>query len=211
MYIKNFDEYAFLDRYGVLRRNLRILNAGSGSVRYGENCLNVDVQPKENVDLVCDLHELPDSLGTFDVIICNATLQYCRNPLAVAERFYDLLRAGGYLFVEAPWVQAYCPDTRDCFRFSEHGLRAIFARFEILECGPTIRPGSALLQVATSVARNLTPSRYVNFALAKLTGALLYPLRGLRTSKESLAAGAFYLVARKPEPGAAAASGERTH
>lgn len=200
MYVKNCDEYEFLDRYEVLKRNLRILNAGSAGVRYGDNCLNVDIQPKAGVDVVCDLHELPPSLGLFDVIICNATLQYCRDPIAVADRFHDLLHDEGYVFVDAPWVQAYCPDTPDRFRFSEDGLRAVFSKFEILEVGPTIRPGSALLQLATSLARNLTPNKYVNFALGKLATGVLYPLRGLRTHREAYSAGAFYLIAQKRAP-----------
>ena len=56
----------------------RILNAGSSTTRFGQNCMNVDIQQKANVDLVADLHCLPDNIGKFDAVVCNAVLQYCR-------------------------------------------------------------------------------------------------------------------------------------
>lgn len=102
MLIKNYTEHVFLEKYGLLDGEKRILNAGSSSIRYGSNCVNVDSQKKENVDIVCDIHQLPESLGTFDVIICNAVLQYCNNPQKVADEFERVLKPGGFLFVDAP-------------------------------------------------------------------------------------------------------------
>jgi len=114
--VKNYSEHDFLAKYGLLGGDKRILNAGSSSVRYGMNCVNVDIQSKQNVDVVCDIHDLPQSLGDFDVIICNGALQYCHNPQTVAKEFYRVLKPGGYLFIDAPWVQPYCPDTPDRLR-----------------------------------------------------------------------------------------------
>ena len=140
--VKDYSASDFLAKYDLLSGGKRILNAGSSSVRYGMNCVNIDIQSKQNVDVVCDIHDLPDSLGDFDAIVCNGVLQYCHNPQRVAKEFHRVLRPGGYLFVDAPWVQPFCPDTPDRFRFSHIALRSIFADFEIIETGPSIRPGS---------------------------------------------------------------------
>ena len=91
---KGYSEHSFLADYNLLDVEKRILNAGSSSVRYGENCVNVDIQEKENVDFVCDLHKLPDSIGEFDAIICNAVLQYCHTPVRVTKEFHRILKTG---------------------------------------------------------------------------------------------------------------------
>jgi SAM-dependent methyltransferase len=196
--VKNYTEQDFLAKYELLSGGKRILNAGSSSVRYGENCVNVDIQHKANVDVVCDIQTLPDSLGQFDAIVCTGVLQYCQDPQRVAQEFYRVLLPGGYLFVDAPWVQPYCPDTPDRLRFSEDALRSIFAMFELIEIGPSIRPGSAFLMLGTDMAGSLTANKYVNVLLRGIATVLLYPFRGIRTADESRTAGGFYLIGRKP-------------
>ncbi len=194
---KNFSLNDFLDRYRLIERGARILNAGSSSVCIGRNCVNIDIQDKPNVDFICDVHNLPSSLGKFDAVICNAVLQYCHNPEVVAEQFYNVLKKGGYLFVDAPWVQPYCIDTADKYRFSMDALKLIFSSFEILEIGPSIRPGSAFFHLGVNIAQTLTPNIYVNVVLSKAASVLLSPFRNIQTSKAHCTAGAFYLIAQK--------------
>jgi SAM-dependent methyltransferase len=195
--VKNFSESDFLAKYALLGGDKRILNAGSSSVRYGKNCVNVDVQHKDDVDVVCDIHELPESLVGFDAILCNAVLQYCHSPQKVAKEFYRVLKPGGYLFVDAPWVQPFCPDTPDRFRFSQDALRSVFSDFEIVDSGPSIRSGSAFAMLGIHIAQTLTLSRYINYGLGLAATVLLYPLRWISTTDESKTAGAFYMICRK--------------
>ncbi|MGI0076352.1 MAG: class I SAM-dependent methyltransferase [Nitrosopumilaceae archaeon] len=195
--VKNYTAYDFLNTY-ILDDDKRILNAGSSSIRYGNNCINVDIQSKPDVDIVCDIQDLPQSLGQFDGIICNGVLQYCQYPWRVAQEFYRVLRPGGYLFLDVPWVQPYCSNTPDRFRYSEHALRSIFRQFQIIEFGPSIRPGSAFAMLGVHIAGSLTNSKYVNFVLRKTATILLFPFRGIRTADEDNTCGALYMICRKP-------------
>lgn len=195
---KDYTEYDFLRQYQVLTNQQRILNAGSSSVRYGGNCVNIDIQEKPNVDVVCDLHALPTSLGQFDAIICNAVLQYCHTPPQAISELYRVLKPGGYLFVDTPWIQPYANDTPDKFRFSQDALKMLFANFEIIQTGSSIRSGSAFLLHGQRIARNLTKNKYLNFGLAKLVTLMLFPCRWVKTADESRTAGAFYIICRKP-------------
>ena len=152
---------------------------------------------KDNVDVVCDIHDIPPSVGPVDAIVCNAVLQYCQDPVKVADQLHRVLKPGGYLFVDAPWVQPYCADTEDRFRYSDDGLRSIFSSFTIIDIGPSIRPGSAFAMQGAHIAATLTNNKYVNFVLLKVATLLLFPLRWIRTADERRTAGGFYLVAQK--------------
>ena len=123
----------FVRDYDLLLSGARILNAGSSSTRFGNNCVNVDIQDKPNVDLVADLHDLPEDIGPFDAIICNAVLQYCTQPKVVIEQFQRALVPDGLLFLEAPWVQPYCHDTDDLYRFSELVLNQLLEDFDVVQ------------------------------------------------------------------------------
>lgn len=199
MWPKSYSEREFLRRFCFSCRDYRVLNAGSADVRYPGDCVNVDIQAKPGVDRVCDIHDLPFEDASFDIVICNAVLQYCRNPFAVAQQFLRVLKPGGWLYVDAPWMQPYCTDTPDKFRFSEDGLRTVFADFEIEQVGPSIASGSAFAFLGFSVCDSLTPNHYLNTALAEAARISLYPLRWLTTRREARTAGAFYLIAKKPE------------
>lgn len=194
---KAFSAEAFVERYELIGRRARILNAGSGTTRFGADCVNIDIQAKPGVDVVCDLHAPPASLGRFDAVICNAVLQYCREPRVVAANLIALLKPGGLLFVDAPWVQPYCPDTPDRFRFSQEALADLFGMLEIIESGPSLTSGVALHMQACAMAQGATANRYINAALVRVTGAVLYPLRWLSTAGEARTAGAFYLIGRR--------------
>lgn len=135
--------------------------------------------------------------GQFDVVICTAVLQYCNNPFKAAKKLLDVLKPGGHLFVEAPWVQGYCIDTPDKFRFSKDGLRVVFSDFDIQEIGTLIRPGSAWAYLAYQIAEDFTANRYVNFIVRNVVQFLLYPFRWINTHKPDFHAGAFYLIGRK--------------
>lgn len=194
--VKNHGSEKFRAEY--LNDDDRVLNAGSGLSRKRRNDVNVDIVAKPGVDVVADIHSLPP-IGLFDAVICVAALQYCHTPPLVAEQFYHVLNDGGHLYVDAPWVQPFCPDTPDLWRFSEDGLKGLFvsAGFEVVESGPSIRPGSAFAMLGADIAGSLTGNRYIDFGLRHAAGLTLTPFKWIRTAEESKTAGAHYLVARK--------------
>lgn len=181
-----------------------VLNAGSKNTRLCFSCFNVDIAPGPEVDLVCDLHDLPDILpgGPFDVVVCSAVLQYCRRPEVVLSHFWHHLKAGGLLYLSVPWVQPYNADTPDRWRFSLPAITALVeaAGFRVVHAGPTIRAGSALYDVACRIAGDLFVNeglgRVGNVVVRTLVGLLLAPVRYLRTQAPEQLAGGFYVVAQ---------------
>ena len=178
----------------------RILNAGCGLTRYGENCLNMDCQGGPEVDSIGDLHFII-AYEEFEVIICNAVLQYCENPQGVVTEFCRALKPNGWIFVDVPFVQPIgdCGKMKDLWRFSEAGLRHLFEDdFEILACGASVRPGDALSFFGIKIAQQTTgKNKIINYLLGKIAQVVLLPLRWIKTAKPTACAGAIYLIGRK--------------
>lgn len=194
---RKYNVYEFIEEYHLLEEGKRLLNAGSANKRYGNNCVNIDIQPKANVDLVCDIHKIPEDIGKFDAVICNAVLQYCHHPRIVANQFYNILKPGGLIYIDAPWVQPFCQDTTDRFRYSQDALKDIFSNFEVLSLGETISSGTALAMEAKFIAENMTHNKYLNRALYFLTSAMFFPFLWISTANENITAGAFYFIGQK--------------
>ncbi len=194
--IKRDSVFAAAERHHALQG--RILNVGSKDVRIGEHCVNFDCVAGPQVDVVGDAHHLGRHFEkeSFDAVILSAVLQYCEDPRRVLEQAAHILRPGGLVLIDAPFLQPYCPDGSDLWRFTADGLRRLCEPyFEVLEVSPSITTGPAIaftFQGAASRAGN----RSVAVALTWLVTLLVYPLRFLPgTSLE--AAGAILLVGRK--------------
>ena len=189
---------AAAQRHGLLAG--RILNVGSKNVRLGADSVNLDVVPGAGVDVVGDAHELERHFPekSFDTVVLSAVLQYCENPQRVIQQAHYVLKPGGMLLLDAPFLQPYCPDGSDLWRFSDDGLRRLCEKhFEIVELSPTFTMGSS---VAFIIQRALTTRK--NRFLAAVSGWLVtlavYPMRYFR-STDAATAGAFLLVGRKSQ------------
>ena len=175
----------------------RLLNVGSANQRLIANSVNLDIVPGEGVDVVADAHCMPFESESFDVCILSAVLQCVRNPFVVAAEVNRVLKPGGVVLVDAPFVQPYCPPV-DLYRYSQDGLKALFAEhFDILECDVSIAAGSALAFLYRRIAERWSGNRYAAFALRGIVSLCVLPLSRFRFGKRPEVAGAFFLVGKK--------------
>jgi SAM-dependent methyltransferase len=69
----------------------------------------------------------------FDAIICTEVLEHTLQPFDAMEEMYRLLCPGGHLFLTVPFNFRIHGPLPDCWRFTEHGLRSLLRRFEVIE------------------------------------------------------------------------------
>jgi SAM-dependent methyltransferase len=177
----------------------RVLNIGSKNVRLGKQCTNLDCVAGPQVDVVGDAHDIARHFGpaSFDTVILSAVLQYCENPRMVIDQTWEVLRPGGFMLIDAPFIQPYCPDGPDLWRFTAEGLRRLCKpQFEILEITASITAGPALAFAFQGLASRAR-SRFARVALGWGVSVFAFPLRYLR-NVDLETAGAILLVARKP-------------
>lgn len=99
--------------------------------RYAE-AVGIDMLPGEGVDIVLDLElPLPDCLvGRFSHVECMSVLEHSRRPWLLAANIQRMLAPGGTLFVSAPFVWRIHAYPDDYYRYTLHGLAALFDKIE---------------------------------------------------------------------------------
>ena len=112
----------------------------------------LDIDPKANATYTADLcHENKEVIQDdyFDMVVCTEVLEHTLNPFSAVKEIYRILKPGGLVFISTPFNFRIHGPLPDCWRFSEHGLRALLEEFEILS-----------LEEIASKGRDLMPIQY---------------------------------------------------
>lgn len=96
----------------------------------------LDVDKKSSATYIADLTEdnsrlIPDN--HFDFVVCTEVLEHTLQPFNAVEEIRRLLKPGGLVFASSPFNFRIHGPLPDCWRFTEHGWRALLNDFEIME------------------------------------------------------------------------------
>jgi SAM-dependent methyltransferase len=148
--------------------NPKILIVGGGEVgsgleyfvkQFDRNILSFDIYDSENVDFIADGHSIPIISNYFDLVICQAVLEHVLNPNMVVSEITRVLKLGGVVYAETPFMQQVHEGAFDFTRFSESGHRYLFKNFATLKSGYTKGAGSTLLWALTYFATGIFRTR----------------------------------------------------
>ncbi len=181
-----------------------ILNLGSGRTTFGARVVNLDIGPFRAVDVVAVGERLPVQAASLDGVITQGVLEHVPDLPATLAEIDRVLRPGGLVYHEAPFIQGFHASPNDFRRFTAVGMAELAPGYEVLEQGVAVGPGSALMWVASEYLALLCSGR--NERLLKVGRRafpwLLSPLKLTDAWLEGhpqadLIASAFYMVARK--------------
>jgi len=68
----------------------------------------------------------------FDYVLCTEVLEHTLQPFNAANEIFRVLKPEGMVFLTVPFNLRIHGPLPDCWRFTEHGLRAIFDKFKII-------------------------------------------------------------------------------
>jgi SAM-dependent methyltransferase len=157
------------------------LNAGCGATDLHPRMLRVDLDPLALPDYLSSPDKLPFAGNTFSIAVSQEVLEHLREPQLALAELARVVRPGGLLYLQTPFIIGYHAAPADYWRFTNEGLAAMLQRaglvVETLE--PAVGPGTGLYRiivefVAVSAARLYAPA----YLPAKgVAAALLTPLR----------------------------------
>jgi SAM-dependent methyltransferase len=184
------------------------LNIGGGFSRLHERLITLDLEPRDEVDISADAHRLPFGEGSLDVIVSQEVFEHLANPAAALREVARVLKSGGHVYLQVPFIIGYHPGPTDYWRFTREGICALAttAGLEVVEREVAVGTGTGMYRVAVEFIAafgGLFPGRRPYLAVKGAAALLLYPLTWLdplldRSSARDRIPGGYYVIAQKP-------------
>lgn len=123
-----------------------ILTIGSGKINYGENVVHLDIVNFQDVEVIGDGHFLPFKAESFQKVIIQEVLEHVNNPSQVIREIHRVLKPGGVVFCDVPFIFPYHPNPHDYRRYSLEGLVKQFEDYQFIveKKGVDVGPSSVL-------------------------------------------------------------------
>jgi len=191
---------------GAVGRAPRVLVVGGGTVGDGLESLyadpsvdviSFDVYASAATQFVGDGHAIALADGSVDGVIVQAVLEHVLEPAVVASEITRVLRTGGIVYADSPFMQQVHEGAYDFTRFTESGHRALFRSFERIDSGTVAGAGTALRWSVDHWVRALTRSAPLGRIVALLFFWLSWTDRFLDPRHSADAASSVFFLGRR--------------
>ena len=124
-----------------------IVNLGSGPhhIMNRKDIINIDIFAFDEVDVAADAFNLPIIDNTVDLIINIAMLEHIANPRKVMEEMARILRPGGEIICDLPFLVPFHAAPNDFYRWTISGIKELCHAFKDIEIGISGGPISGML------------------------------------------------------------------
>lgn len=188
----------------------KILDVGAGGRRIVPQVTTFDAMAGPNVDIVGDIHAIPIASDEFDCVFCTGTLEHVADPWQAVREIHRVVKPGGIVHIDVPFMQGYHADPTDYWRFTIDGLRLLCRSFEEIDSGVHIGPTCGLVWVAREWAHSICSDRVFSNLMLVTAAILTAPIKYLdyiwmKSARSHRVASALYFRGRKPHVQSAAA------
>jgi SAM-dependent methyltransferase len=191
----------------LLPASSRVLVVGGGEDAHGLAqitdrsdlvTITFDIYASALTDFVADAHSIPLPDESVDCVVIQAVLEHVLNPWQVAEELFRVLRPGGIVYAETPFMQQVHEGAYDFTRFTESGHRWLFRKFEMIDSGSIGGPVLVLAWTSVSLLRALKAPAKMQGAVRRLLTWLSRRVdKGLNRRINADSASAVYFMGRK--------------
>jgi SAM-dependent methyltransferase len=137
--------------------------------------IGFDIVGSPVTQFIADAHRIPLPSASVDAVLAQAVLEHVLDPAVVVSEIHRVLKDGGLVYAETPFLQQVHAGAHDFTRFTASGHRYLFRCFEEIAAGPVAGPGTQMLWSADHLVRGLTRSALAGRAVR----GMAFWLRGL--------------------------------
>lgn len=156
-----------------------VLNIGGGPTREDKNVLNLNIDLFNNVEIVADAHNLPFNSDSMDSVMIAAVLEHVQNPDRVVEETYRVLKKGGFIYAETPFLQHFHGYPNHFQNYTLIGHDYLFRKFKKIESGPTTGSFSTIAILILNLFEDLIENKYIRKVVLFIVASILYPFKFL--------------------------------
>lgn len=163
-----------------------------------------DVAHGPNTNIIIDAHQIPFKNESFDLVIAQAVLEHVLDPFACVKEIERVLKPGGLIYAETPFMQHVHGGKYDFHRFTPLGHRRLFRHFREENSGLVAGAGSMMAWSVMYFITSFAPTKKINKALSYIGSFASFWLKYLdyllnqnKGSYDS-ACGLFFLGKKEP-------------
>jgi SAM-dependent methyltransferase len=182
------------------------LNVGAGYTKIHPKIKNMDIFPGKQIDIVGFAENIPCQDQSFDLVITQECLEHVKDPFKAMNEIYRVLKKGGKLYIQLPFIIGYHPGPTDYWRFTIEGIEELANRnsFIVLEKGIVGGGGTGYYRISVEFFAVLLsiPLNGLYKPFKALFALILFPLKGFDflfnySIQKNRIPGGFYLIAQK--------------
>lgn len=173
---KNYSKV--LTRYRDVKGR-KIVNVGSGGYDPVPGAINVDPYRGGPNTVRAFGETLPFADETVDVVFNGGLLEHVQEPQKIIDEAWRVLKVGGELYIELPFLQPFHEAPGDYHRWTISGVRFLCRDFRELEVGVTNGPGSGIAWILVEYAKTWPQSRFFKALFKNIAKVLVSPLKYL--------------------------------
>jgi len=185
----------------------KVLVIGGGETGSGTEALwqnkeieihSVDIYQSDSVDVICDGHYLPLVSDFYDGVWIQAVLEHVVEPQVVVAEIHRVLKLGGIVYAETPFMQHVHEGAYDFTRFTVLGHRYLFRKFDLIKIGGIKGPEVVLGWSINYFVWALFRSRNIARVAGIIAGFLLRPFSKIITNKSlyDASSGVYFMGAK---------------
>jgi SAM-dependent methyltransferase len=88
--------------------------------------------------------KIPYDNESYHNCLCIEVLEHMKEPAKLVNEIYRILKPGGQVYIEVPFLEPFEPAHQDYFRFTPAGLKYLFSKFTVEEFGLANGPASTM-------------------------------------------------------------------
>jgi SAM-dependent methyltransferase len=160
----------------------RLLIIGGGAVGSGLrelyerrdiDLIAFDIYDSPDVQFIADAHRIPLKDHSVDGVVIQAVLEHVLDPYKVVSEIQRVLRKGGAVYAETPFLQHVHEGAYDFVRFTEGGHRYLFRYFNEINAGVVSGLGTQMTWSIDHLCRGVFRSHLAG----RVAAALFFWLR----------------------------------
>lgn len=170
-----------------------------------QDIIRLGLVTRGEVELFSDICELPLVGDGLDLVLSSSVLEHVYDPEQAVAEMFRVLKPGGYVYAEIPFMRAYHMIPIDYQRYTISGIEKLFERhgFTLISKGICSGPFTAAILFFINLSSSLLSfSRYLEMTVSLVLSVILHPVKYLdRCFEDSkwaeVSACNFYYIGKK--------------
>ena len=162
----------------AIKENKKIINIGAGQ-HHRKGTISVDpaYKKQDRWHIKAWGENLPFEDNSVDFALCNATLEHTQEPAKIVKEIWRVLKPGGRMFVDVPFLFPFHSAPSDYNRMTLNGIEYLCRDFKKMQSGMNLGPNSAIARILVEYIQIFFKNKLLKKIAKNLMKIIVFPLK----------------------------------